>query len=94
MDDIKIYEFFLKLNTFLNRQDHLANRMVKEEIEFSRIIEKAKGALSPEVYQSIFVPMLSVIDKRLQIMAEMIEAGEAMQNHIKEFYEAYKGTVQ
>jgi hypothetical protein len=94
MDEIKIYEFFLRLNTFLNRQNHLVDKMAKQEIELGKRIIIAKTLLPPEVFDSIFQPMLEILTNRVKTMNEMSEASDGLSENLTEIGNLYKGIVQ
>jgi hypothetical protein len=94
MDDLKIYDFFLKLNTFLNRQNHLVDKMAKQEIELGKRIIVAKTLLPPEVFNNIFQPMLEILENRVKTMDEMKEAGDGLTENLIEIGKIYRGTLQ
>jgi hypothetical protein len=94
MEDIKVYEFFLKLNTYLNRQNHLTNKMMEQETELGRRIMVAKTMLSPEVFDSVFKPMVNVLENRVKTMNEMRENADEFNKNLQEFFGVFKGTVQ
>lgn len=94
MEDIKVYEFFLKLNTYLNRQNHLTNKMMEQETELGRRIVVAKTMLSPEVFDTIFKPMVNVLENRVKTMNEMRENADEFNNNLQEFFGAFRGIVQ
>lgn len=94
MEDTKVYDFFLKLNTFLNRQNHLSSKMMDQETELRNSVLAAKSTLSPEVFNQVFKPMVNILENRVKTMNEMKEAAEEFTGHIHEFFEYYKGIVQ
>lgn len=94
MEDIKVYEFFLKLNTYLNRQNYLSGKMIDQEQELGNRILVAKTMLSPEVFNSIFQPMMDVLNNRVSTMNEMRESAQEFTKQMQEFFNYYKGIVQ
>lgn len=94
MEEIKIYELFLKLNTYLNRQNHLANKMLEQEQELGKRFVFAKTSLPPEVFISIFEPMIEILKTRINTMNEVKEASNGLAESVLEFGNLYKGTVQ
>ncbi len=94
MDDIKIYDFFLKLTTYLNRQNYLTNKMVNQEMELGKYILEAQRLLSPEVFNQVFRPMTQTLENRVNTMNEMRETANDFNNYLKEFFDMYKGVLQ
>lgn len=94
MEDIKVYEFFLKLNTYLNRQNHLTNKMMEQETELGKKILVAKTTLSLETFNSIFKPMVNVLENRVKTMNEMRENADEFNNNLQEFFGTFRGIVQ
>jgi hypothetical protein len=94
MEDLKIYEFFLKLNTYLNRQNHLTNKMIEQEKAIGSLIIIAKATLPTELFNQIFEPMLEVLDSRVKTMNEMKENADGFNKNIQGFFSIFKGIVQ
>lgn len=91
---MKVYELFLKLTTYLNRQNYLTNKMIDQERELGGYIIKAQQISSPEVFNQIFRPMTQMLENRVKTMNEMRENANDFNDHLKEFFDVYKGVVQ
>lgn len=94
MEDIKVYEFFLKLNTYLNRQNHLTNKMIDQEIKVGKGILLARDLLPAEVFDGVFRPLMETLETRVKTMNEMRETGQEFTKQMQEFFDYYKGTLQ
>lgn len=94
MDEVKFYEFLLKLNTYLRRSNVLADKFAEQEKEIGVKILDAKRAVSQDVFDAIFVPITDLFDKRLKLMDEIREANNGFEDSLQEYYEYYRGTVQ
>ena len=94
MDDIKIYDFILKLNTYLNRINGLANKLMGEEIKLQTSVLAARTILPNEIFVNIFEPMVEVLDKRMDILKQMQEADDELVKSMNDFYSSYQGNVQ
>jgi len=94
MEDIKLYEFMLILNTYLNRMDILADRLIDEERKLGIKILEANAFIPQEVFNKIFNPMIEIFDKREQLFREMQEADNNFEKDLSELYSLYKGIVQ
>jgi len=94
MEDIKLYDYLLKLNTFLQRQNNLASRMLEQEQKFLEKFMEARAALPPPIFHVIFDPIMEIVNKRIGIMEEMRESSQELIMHSQEFYDQYKGIVQ
>jgi len=94
MENVKTYEFLLKLNTHLRRQDLLAKKLLTEEYKMTQKLMEAQATVPLEVFTRIVDPIVSSLESRARILEELQESSQNMMEHIKEFYGEYKGTVQ
>lgn len=94
MDDVRFYEFLLKLNTYLRKTNILADKFANQERELGIKILKAKHTVSQDVFDAVFVPIAQIFDERLKLMGEIREANDGFEDSLKEYYAYFKGIVQ
>jgi hypothetical protein len=94
MEDIKFYEFLLKLNTYLRRTNLLADKFSKQEKELGIKILNAKYKVSEDEFNAVFVPIAKIFEDRLKLMDEIRETNNGFEDSLKEYYEYFKGIVQ
>lgn len=66
-------DFWMMFRTFMNRQNILAGKLMKEEQELSIHVLASKAVLPPEIFNHIFMPMKEIIDQRIATMSEIAE---------------------
>jgi hypothetical protein len=94
MEDIKFYEFLLKLNTYLRRTNILADKFSTQEKELGVQILNAKYKVSEDEFNAVFVPIAKIFEDRLELMNEIRETNNGFEDSLKEYYEYFKGIVQ
>ena len=94
MNDVKFYEFLLKLTTYLKHTNVLADKFAVQEKEIGECILNIKHILPSDVFNEIFVPLAQKFEDRLVIMDEIREANDEFENLLREYYEYFKGIVQ
>jgi hypothetical protein len=94
MKDVKVYEFLLKLNTYLRRTNLLTDKFAKQEIELGERILKAKHTVPQDVFDAVFVPIASLFEDRVKLMGEIREANDGFEDSLKEYYEYFRGILQ
>jgi hypothetical protein len=94
MDDIRLYDFVLKLNTYLNQINNLAEKLTGEEIKLQSSVLAARMILPNDLFVNIFEPMLPVLEKRMDILKQMQESDDELIKSITQFYSDIKGVTQ
>lgn len=94
MDDIKLYEFILKLNTYLNRVNGLANKLIREEQKLGGMLIAANAVIPTELFNQIFSPMIEIFDRKEQILKDIQESDNVLEDGLKDIFEQYKGIMQ
>lgn len=94
IDEVRFYEFILKLNTYLNRMNVLAVKFMKQEQNLSNSVLKARINLPKEVFDDIFQPLIDELDNRVKLLQEMSESNDEFQKQLTELHEHFKGIVQ
>ena len=80
MDDMKVYEFALKMNTHLKRQAILANKMLEQELGLSRFLGQIITIMPYDIYQSL----IEILENRTDTLMQMGEANTSFVKHIEE----------
>ena len=94
MEDIRFYEFLLKLTTYLKHTNTLAEKFAFQEEELGKRILNVKHTISKDEFNTIFFPVASLFEERLKLMGEIREANNDFENMLREYYEYFRGTVQ
>lgn len=94
MEDIKFYEFILKLNTYLNRMNILAAKFMKQEQNLSMSVAKARLVLPNEIFDDIFQPLIDELENRVKLLEEMSESNDDFQKQLVELHKSIGGTIQ
>lgn len=94
MEDTKFYEFLLRLTTYLNRTNILAEKFTIQEQEIGLSILAFKHAISTDIFDSLVIPIANKFEERLKLMGEIREANNEFEKTLHEYYAYFKGTVQ
>jgi hypothetical protein len=94
VEDIRFYDFLLKLNTYLNRMNLLADKFRNQEAKLAKDIAIIQTNIPPEAFSFFFAPLQKNFEDRVKLMTEFQEAGDVFKENLKEFYDLYKGIVQ
>ena len=94
MENIKFYEFLLKLSTYLNRSNVLADKFANQEVEIGKHLLNMKRTLPKKVFDEIITPLANRFEDRVKIMVEIREANDGFESLLKEYYDYFKGEVQ
>lgn len=86
--DNKYFEFWLKMNTFLKRQNILTEKMYKQEGQIAVNLIAMKAMIPPDVFKHIIDPLIHLLEERKDLLLEMSESSnefmEQMYSFIKE----------
>lgn len=94
MDDVKFYEFILKLNTYLNRMNILASKFMQQEQNLSTSVMRARLALPNDIFDSIFQPLVGELENRVRLLEEMSESNDEFQKQLIELHKSVGGNIQ
>jgi hypothetical protein len=94
MEDVKFYEFLLKITTYLNRQKLLSDKFMEQEAKLIGLVMGSQISVPPEFFNAVFAPMVDTLNARIETLKELREAGEEFQKQLQEFYNIYKGIIQ
>jgi len=94
MNDVKFYEFLLKLNTYLQRSNILADKFANQELELRGYLQAAQSNLPKKTFDAIFNPMVEMFTHRVAIMNEIVEANDEFEKMLHQYCEYFKGTIQ
>lgn len=94
MNDVRFYEFLLQLNTYLRRSNILTDKFTVQEQELGKKIFEIKSKLPKDIFDSLFVPLAEVFERRVKLMEEIREANDGFEKTLKDYYEDFKGVVQ
>lgn len=81
----KYLEFWMKLNTFLRRQDILATKMMKQEEKLTINMLAMKAVIPPDIFHHLFEPLIELLEERKGVLEEMSESSHDFMEQMASF---------
>jgi len=94
MNDVKFYDFMIRLNNYLSISNVLADNFSNQEIELQKHIQTAKAKLPKKIFDLIFNPMVKILLKRVELMGKIRKTNMDFEAYLQEFLNYYKGITQ
>lgn len=94
MEDMVLYDFLLKINTYLNRMNIIASKFMAQEQKIAGSVVTARTSLPPEVFAAVFQPLLDELDNRIKLLDDMRESNDEFQKNLTELHNHFRGTIQ